>query len=305
MRTNISFYIALFFAVVLSNCQKEEDILPSNLFSFDPSGAITNELAEDRSGDVTPCDHIPPQTNFVSIVFLRFNGSTTTPLCLTEQDVTDLLITAGRNAEQAADFVSRLFYRADASTPVLARELGQMVGQVYNLPADVNKTAFSMDAMGRMDYPALATANLLGQNGLQPGFIDFYTVRQAQSSSTAPAPLLAGFSGLRFRNRCTGEKITFEFPQTIEGMQDMFIAAGFTPKETGIVMRNLLRGNYSIREVWDLFQLRLAPQLSIAKGLMARPDADCWRLHHVGIGLYNAGPTLSSFYFAQGDGALR
>lgn len=305
MRTNISFYIALFCAVVLSNCQKEEDLLPSNLFSFDSDGIITNKIAEDRSGDLTVCDHIPPQTNFVSIVFFRLNGSTTAPLCLTEQAVTDLLIKAGRNTEQAADFVSRLFYRADASTPVLARELGQMVAQVYDLPADINKAAFSMDAMGRMDYPATLTANLSGQNGPLPGFIDFYTVRQAQSSSTAPAPLLAGFSGLRFRNRCTGEKITFEFPHTLEGMQDMFLSAGFTPKETGIVMRNLLRGNYSIREVWDLFQVRLAPQLPVTKGLLARSDADCWRLHHVGIGLYNAGPTLSSFYFAQGDGALR
>lgn len=305
MRTNLSFYIALFFAVVLSNCQKDELLQPSNLFALDAEGTITHEMAEDRSGDMVACDNIPPQTNFVSLVFGNLNGGSVAPFCLTEQELIAILRSAGRNAEQAADFVSRLFYRADASTPLLTRELGEMVAKVYELPADANKNAFSVDAMGRMDYPANSTTNVSGQSGPVPGFIDFYTVRQAQSGSTAPAPQLPGFSGLRFRNSCTGQKITFTFPQTFEGMQNLFISAGFTPKETGIVMRNLMRGNYSIREVWNLFQVRLAPQLSITKDLLARPDADCWRLYHVGIGVYNPGPTIGSFYFAQGDGALR
>lgn len=130
-------------------------------------------------------------------------------------------------------------------------------------------------------------------------------VRQAKTTAGYPLILQSGFSGLRFRNQCTQALATFTFPNTLDGFVKMLREAGFSAESANMVVANITAGKYSIRQVWDLFQLRVAPRLPFVKNLLSGNSAQCWRLSQVGIGLYNAKFNTASFYFAQGNGALK
>ena len=293
MRTHAYFIcLTLSFLFTFSNCEKDQ---------LEQGSIETNaQIGQDRGGDTGSCDNIPPQTNFISILFRRPDGSVAPVMCFTEQEIVQTLKEGGKPSEETGALLYQLFYKAASATPARAFQLGQWMADFYGYP----NGSFNIDVMGRADYPALPTATAGVKPGIAPGFIDFYTIRQAQAAPNEGLILQSGFSGLRFQNKCTGQLVTFNFPPTLDGFKRTFADAGFSEKETALLVDNITNGRYSIRQIWNLFQLALAPQLPIVQTLLAKPDADCWRLRQVGIGLYNGEGTKTSFYYAQGDGAL-
>lgn len=305
MRTNYCFLLtALLTLIVFSNCRKDQTD-PSFAEVDAPTtaaGALIPGVADTRSeNDALPCDHIPPQTNFASVIFRRLDGSIAPTQCFTEEDLLTSLLEGGKSSEEIEEMFSKLFYRAEDATPAKAFQLGQLIANFY----DYAPESFNIDIMGRSDYPAPIQAPGGQKQGISPGFIDFYTVRQAHASPNEGLILQSGFSGMRFQNQCTGQMVTYEFPTTIDGFKRTFVSAGLSEKAAALLVKHITNGHYSIRQIWDLFQLQLAPKLLLVRTLLSQPNGGCWRLRQVGIGLYNAEQTTASFYFAQGDGALR
>lgn len=299
LRVSASFFFFLFVAL-LSSCRK--DAIESATSPDQSNNTNTAGIVDSRSNNEAPgCDHIPAETNFASFIFKQPDGSFASSECYTEQDLADIFIGQnGLNEESVKTLFSNLFYRAETASPAAAFELGRMMAQSQGYIPE----SFNIDVMGRADYPAQTTGNY-NPSEPAPGFIDFYTIRQAQAAPGDPLVLLNGFSGMRFQNKCTGQTITYTFSPSLDEFKRTFTSAGFSTKITELIVKNITSGNYSIRQVWDLFQIKLAPKLFVVQELMARPDASCWRLKQVGIGLYNAGHTKASFYYAQGDGALK
>lgn len=295
-----AFYLAL--VALLSGCQKEQDYN-----NRETSGAYQVGLSvEDRAAAVS-CENIPPQTNFVTVTFNEAETGRPLPAaCFTEQELLGRLQTGGGvNQEKIGTLLSNLFYKAEASTPAKVADLAPFLAESFDPLAGAVAGSFNIDVMGRMDYPALPNTGSLAFAGPAPGFIDFYTVRQAKTTAGYPLILQSGFSGLRFRNQCTQALATFTFPNTLDGFVKMLREAGFSAESANMVVANITAGKYSIRQVWDLFQLRVAPRLPFVKNLLSGNSAQCWRLSQVGIGLYNAKFNTASFYFAQGNGALK
>lgn len=292
MRTHFSFVcIALFALLAFSNCRKAEE---------EPTLATSAQEAIERGGESGFCDEVPPQTNFISLLMRDKDGNAAPMMCLTEQQITQVLRTSGKYSEEMGESISRLFYKAEKATPARAFQFGQFMADHYGYA----KESFNIDVMGRADYPAPATTRT-SKSAPAPGFIDFYTIRQSRTVPGQTLILPGGFSGLRFQNKCTGQMVTFSFPATLDGFKATFLNAGFSQKETDLVVESITNGTYSIRQLWDLFQTALAPRLPITQTLLAKPDANCWRLRQVGINLSNLESTKASFYYAQGDGALK
>lgn len=290
------YFLSLLSLISLFGCQKDpETSRPETTFA-----SAQNQPVEDR-GNEGSCDNIPPQANFVSVTFNRVGGIGS-PVCFTEQSIKDAFALDDGRAK-VDTLLKRLFYRDETAKPEATPELVSLLVRKKMIPAPEVSASFNIDVYGRMDYPAKMDTTLTGP---RPGFIDFYTVRQAKTDGTLPLLLYGGFSGLRFRNRCTGKTITVEFPSTVQGFAALLIQAGFSKKTADITIKNLMHGRYSIRQVWNLFQLQVAPKLPLTQGLLAQSGGeDCWYLYQAGIGLYDAGASITSFYFGQGDGELR
>lgn len=288
-------FLSLLSLITLFGCQKDpETFLPETTFA-----STQNQSAEDR-GNEGSCENIPPKTNFVSVIFNR-TGGVGNPMCFTEQSIKDAFALDDGRAK-VDTLLKRLFYQDEAAKPETAPELLSLLVRKKMIPASEVSASFNMDVYGRMDYPAKMDTTSAGP---RPGFIDFYTVRQAKTNGALPLLLYGGFSGLRFRNRCTGQTITFEFPNTVQGFADLLTQTGFSKKTADLTIKNLMRGRYNIRQVWNLFQLQVAPQLPLTKKLLAESGSEnCWHLYQAGIGLYDAGAFITSFYFAQGEGGL-
>lgn len=292
MRTHHVFiYFAFFTLPAFSNCSKDR-LEPSS-----PSGQTTAPTP--RSGETGACDNIPPQTNFISLLFRQQDGSMSPMMCFMEQQVAQTLNEGGMPSEETGRLLYQLFYKAESATPAQAFQLGQWMADFYGYANE----SLNIDVMGRGDYPAPTPSSQ--KTSPMPGFIDFYTIRQAQAAPNEGLILKSGFSGVRFQNKCTGQMVTFNFPATLDGFKNTFTDAGFSKKETELLVDNITNGRYSIRQIWNLFQVSLMPRLPVTKTLLAKPDSDCWRLRQIGIGLYNGAQTMASFYYAQGDGALK
>lgn len=304
MRTNYCMLLlASILTIAFSSCRKDTLTLSfAETGTSDAPGSLVPRLVETRSeNNEVACSHIPAQANFASIIFRHLDGHIAPNECFTEEDLAISLLEGGKSETEIKDLFSDLFYRAEAATAAKASQLGQLMANYYGYAPE----SFNIDIMGRADYPAPTQVPGVSKPGPAPGFIDFYTVRQAHAAPGEGLVLQNGFSGLRFQNQCTGQLVTYLFPETIDGFKRTFISAGFSEKKATLLVANITKGNYSIRQIWDLFQTELAPNLMVVKNLLSQPNGSCWRLRQVGIGLYNGAQTITSFYYAQGDGALQ
>lgn len=290
------YFLSLLSLITLFGCQKDPETGPYGLALSSAQG----QSVEAR-GNEGGCENIPAQTNFVSITFNRMGGAGS-PMCFSEQAIKDAFALDDGRAK-VDTLLKRLFYQDEITKPETASELLSLLVRKKMVPSTEVSTSFNVDVYGRMDYPAKMDTT---STGPRQGFIDFYTVRQAKTDGAFPLLLYGGFSGLRFRNRCTGQTITFEFPNTVQGFADLLTQTGFSKKTADITIKNLMRGRYSIRQVWNLFQMQVAPKLPLTQELLAQSGGeDCWHLYQAGIGLYDAGASIASFYFGQGEGELR
>lgn len=289
------FHLLLSLGIAVSiGCKKDTETISSE------EASVPMLSAEDR-GNGMPCDNIPPQTNFVSVSFNQAGG-TGSPMCFTEQSIREAFALDDGRAK-VDTLLKRLFYQDETAKPETAPELVSLLVRKKMIPTPDVSASFNVDAYGRMDYPAKTDTM---STGPRPGFIDFYTVRQAKTDGTLPLLLYGGFSGLRFRNRCTGQTVTFTFPNTVQSFAGFLMQTGFSKKAADITTKNLMNGRYSIRQMWNLFQFQVAPKLPLAQELLAQPGGeDCWYLYQAGIGLQDAGTSIASFYYTQGIGDLR
>ena len=74
MRTHAYFIcLTLSFLFTFSNCEKDQ---------LEQGSIETNaQIGQDRGDDTGSCDNIPPQTNFISILFRRPDGSVAPVMC--------------------------------------------------------------------------------------------------------------------------------------------------------------------------------------------------------------------------------
>jgi hypothetical protein len=299
---NSLIFSAICILLLFYSCTKES--LPTSEQSLRPEKisvmpGLLLSAAEDRSGVETSCDNIPAEANFVSIRYLLDDGSISPPLCFTESELKNILLNAELSESQVNDYMERLFIKDEAATPELAYEVGAYIAVGYELPPEYLPSCYSINALGRLDYPGESSSG----GGCVPGFIDRYTIRQARASGGCQLLLEEGFSGIRLKNKSTGEIVTYAFSSSLEDFTEPLIASGLSFEQAEAEVQRILCGNYSVREVWNLFQFRIAPQLSSVQNI-PEAELDEWKLWHVGIGIYAANGSAVSFYFVQGSAPL-
>lgn len=283
-------------------CQCAKDQVPTHLESLtvtdpraSPSCFLLSDLAE-RSYSETSCENIPFGENFVSIRYRVAKGGVSSPMCFTETVLNEILLNAGNSGSQAQSYLKDIFQNDKTATPQLANLIGYSIGMGYELPADYLPECFSINAIGRDDYPGEGS----WITDCAPGFINQYTVRQAKASNGCPLILEGGFSGIRLKNKITGEIVTLAFSSLFDDFMVPLMDSGFSSEQTDGVVQDIMNGAYSMREVWNLFQFKIVPNLSAVQSIPSEELND-WELWHVGIGIYAGDFSVVSFYFAQGS----
>jgi hypothetical protein len=265
-----------------------------------------------RGTENSPCFAL--DSNAVSITFRLKNGNLATPICFSESDLVPILIKANMSGDAARAFLKEVFYTIGSTCPQKSNQLGNHIIKGYNLPADYNTKCFIVSILGRKDCtlndPGLnpkyaVPAPLITQSGVKNyAYIDHYTLRQARASDNGCALIReGGFSGVRFRNKVTRESRTVNIP-SLDSLYRIFIQAGISEAEITTTMTSVMRGEMSMRAVWELYQNRLVPALPTAKSLKKLSNLAEWRLEQVGIGLFDSNGTIESFYYAKGDGPV-
>lgn len=297
---NHSFIFAACALLFLGSCTKDSAPLPfenSNILEPDsvaPGFLISGAAAEGREVDVF-CDDIPFEANFVSIRYRLAESGISPPLCLTETELSDVLLESGVPLSQVKAYLQDLFYKDKSATPHLTNEIGTKMCMWSGLPDNYIPECFSINAICRSDYPGDATWKV----GCVPGFIDQYTVRQSKASNGYQCIIEGGFSGLRLKKKSTNEIVTIPFSSSLDDLYEPLIASGLTPDQAVEVAQKIMLGKYNIREVWNLFQFRIAPNLPLVQELCTAEGSD-WEIWHVGIGIFSGDGSILSFYFAQG-----
>jgi hypothetical protein len=252
----------------------------------------------DRFSEITSCNEIPYGTSFVNIRFRLDNGEVSSPMCFSEAQLQELLLSNEVPDSQVNIYLKHLFYEDKAATPELAYLVGAAIANAYPLPPTFLPNCYSINVIATSDYPGDTYSN----GGCPPGFIDQYTVRQAKSGG-GQCILEAGFSGIRLRHKYTGQIVTIAFA-ALDDLTDPLIASGLSPEQAFDVSQNIMQGKYSIRQVWNLFQFRITPNLNFVQNLPEEELSD-WKLLHIGIGIFAADGSVLSFYFAIGDVPLQ
>ena len=303
MKNNL-FCSALSMLLLLCSCAKdpmpslsEQSLRPENHFA---KPVLLLPAAADRSEDENSCDNIPAGSSFVSIRYRLNNGGISPPLCFDETELKNVLLNSELTESQVDVYIERLFYDDKKATPELAFEVGALIASCYTLPHGYLPDCYSINAMGRSDYPGDAFQRL----GRASGFMDCYTVRQAKAKGGCQIILEGGFSGIRLKNKSTGAIETIAFTSSLDDLIEPLIASGFSEGQAEKVAQDIMWGKYSIRQVWDIFQFRVAPNLPFVQNL-SDSEVDDWELWHAGIGVYAADGSVLSFYFAQGHAPLR
>jgi hypothetical protein len=296
---NHPFVFAACALLFFCGCTKDSESLPfenrnaSERLSAAP-GALLCATSESSENEV-PCDSIPFGANFVSIRYHLVETGISPPHCFTEAELSNVLLDAGVPAAQVKTYMQDLFYRDKTSTPQLAHEIAAKLNAGFALPFDYMPDCFSINAICRSDYPGDFTNKI----GCHPGFIDQYTVRQSKACDGYQSIIEAGFSGLRLKKKSTNEIVTIPFSSSLNDLYEPLIASGLTPDQAVEVAQKIMLGKYTIREVWNLFQFRIAPNMTLVQELCLEEGSD-WEIWHVGIGIFSGDGSILSFYFAQG-----
>jgi hypothetical protein len=297
---NYFFFPATYALLFLCSCTKDQMPAPLESLTVTASRSSTSifllsETAEKMDSE-TSCENIPFEENFVSIRYRIAEGGVSPPLCITETELNDILLKAGYSQSEAEFYLKSLFQNDTTATPQLANLIGNCIYLAYPLPADYIPECFSINAIGREDYPGQGS----WLTDCAPGFIDQYTVRQAKAGNGCQLVLEGGFSGIRLKNKITGQILTLAFSSSLNDFIEPLMVSGYNPGQAEGVVQGILYGKYSMREVWNLFQFSIAPNLPVVQSIPPE-ELDDWELWHVGIGIYAGNSTIVSFYFAQGN----